>query len=84
MRRTQLYFEEEVWQILRLRARQSGSTISELVRQAVRDRYVGRSAQRKQAMLAFVGSRRDRADIGDSDAYIRKLRKGNRLQRLSE
>ncbi len=83
MRRTQLYLEEDVLAALRVHARQSGLTISELVRQAVRERYVGGAAQRKQAMLAFVGSRKDRTDIGDTDSYIRKLRKGSRLEKLS-
>lgn len=84
MRRTQLYLEEEVWAALRFRARQSGSTISELVRQAVRERYAGQADQRKRAMLEFAGSRKNRTDIADSDSYIRELRQGRRLRRLSE
>lgn len=84
MRRTQLYLEEDLWQALHLFSRQLGFTVSELVRQAVRERYLGGTEKRKQAMQAFVGLRKDRSDIGDSEAYIRKLRRGRRLNRLAQ
>ncbi len=83
MRRTQLYLEEGVWEALHLRAKQEGVTISELVRKAVRERYAENAEQRKQAMRAFAGIRRDRSDIGDTGVYIRKLRRGSRLHRLA-
>jgi hypothetical protein len=83
MRRTQLYFDPEDWAILQLRSRESGLTVSELVRQAVRERYASPTVRRKQAMLAFVGSRKNRSDLGSTEAYIRKLRRGSRLERLS-
>lgn len=85
MRRTQLYLEEETWGTLQVLAHQSGVTVSELVRQAVRERYLGRAAMRKKAMAAFVGSGAGDGgkDIPDTEAYIRKLRKGTRVQRLS-
>jgi hypothetical protein len=84
MRRTQLYFDVEDWAILQLHSRESGLTISELVRRAVRERYAGPTVRRKQAMLAFVGSRKNRSDIGSTEAYIRKLRRGSRLERLAK
>jgi hypothetical protein len=34
-------------------------------------------------MLAFVGCRKDLATTEDTAVYIRRLRKGNRLRRLS-
>ena len=83
MRRTQLYLEEDVWDALRLHSRQLGVTISELVRRAIRERYLGEAVQRKRAMQAFVGIRKDRPDIADSTAYIRKLRRGRRLDTLA-
>jgi Ribbon-helix-helix protein, copG family len=82
MRRTQLYLEESTWKALHIRAKQLRVTISELVRQAVREKYESSLENRRQVMQAFVGLRKDRKDIGDSTAYIRKLRKGNRLSRL--
>jgi hypothetical protein len=86
MRRTQLYLEDDMWQALQLRARQSGSTLSELVRKAIRDAYLGSSIDRKAAMTGIIGLWRDRDDIGDARQYVRKLRraagKETRLDRL--
>jgi hypothetical protein len=84
MHRTQLYLEEDLWAALRVRSRESGLSVSELVRQAVRERYFGDLAKRQAAMKAFVGIRKDRSDIGDSETYIRRLRKGTRLRRVME
>jgi Ribbon-helix-helix protein, copG family len=83
VRRTQLYLDEDLWTALRLRSRQEGTTVSELVRQAVRERYLGKSEERKRAMQAFVGIRKDRSDMADPESYIRELRRGSRLERLS-
>jgi hypothetical protein len=86
MRRTQLYLEDDMWQALQLRARQSGSTMSELVRKAIRDVYLGTSIDRKAAMTGIIGLWKDRDDIGDGREYVRKLRrvtgKETRLDRL--
>ena len=84
MRRTQLYLDEDLWAALHIRSRESGLSISELMRQALRDRYFGDAAKRQAAMKAFVGIRKDRSDIGDSETYIRRLRKGTRLERVME
>jgi plasmid stability protein len=86
VRRTQLYLEDDLWQALRLRARQSGSTMSELARKALRDAYVGTAIGRQAAMTGIVGLWKDRRDIGDPQEYVRKLRratgKETRLDRL--
>ena len=83
MRRTQLYLDEDLWTALRIRSRQEGTTVSDLVRRAVRERYLGNSEERKRAMQAFVGIRKDRSDLADAESYIRGLRRGSRLERLS-
>jgi hypothetical protein len=83
MRRTQLYLHEDVWKALHIRSRQQRTTISELVRQAVREKYGSSPASRRQAMQAIVGLRKNRKDLRDSEAYVRRLRKGKRLRRLS-
>jgi hypothetical protein len=83
MRRTQLYLDEDLWTALRLRSRQAGTTVSELVRQAVRERYLGAASERRKAMEAFAGSRADRPELVDPESYVRKLRRGSRLERLS-
>lgn len=83
MKRTQLYLEEDIWKELHIRSRQQGTTVSELVRQAVRGRYGRSPAARREAMEAFVGLWRNRRDLPDSETYVRKLRKGKRLKRIA-
>ena len=82
MRRTQLYLEEDLWTMLHTRARESDTSVSELVRQALRERYLGDQDQRQKAMLRIIGMRKARPEFADSEAYIRGLRRGKRLERL--
>jgi predicted DNA-binding ribbon-helix-helix protein len=83
MHRTQLYLEDDLWTALKIRAQESGTTISELVRVATRERYMNLYEERRAAMEAFVGIRADRPEFDDVDAYIRDLRSGkNRRKRL--
>jgi hypothetical protein len=81
MKRTQLYLHEDIWKVLHIRSRQQRTSISDLVRQAVREKYGSSPVERREAMQAFVGMRKDREDLGDSTAYVRRLRKGKRLRR---
>jgi Ribbon-helix-helix protein, copG family len=83
MKRTQLYLDENIWKALHIQARQRRTSISELVRAAVRDRYGASPTNRRQAMKAIVGIWRDRKDLSDASAYVRQLRKGKRLKRLA-
>jgi hypothetical protein len=83
MRRTQLYLEDDLWKALHLHSRQSGLSMSELVRRAARERYLGAAVRRQEAMRALVGIWKDRPDIADAEGYVRKLRKGRRLGRLA-
>jgi hypothetical protein len=83
MKRTQLYLEEEMWKVLEIQSRQTGVTVSALVRQAVREKFQGGKAARREAMQALVGLWRDRADLPSTEQYIRELRKGRRIERLS-
>jgi hypothetical protein len=83
MKRTQLYLHEDIWKVLHIRSRQQGTSISDLVRQAVREKYGSSSVDRRDAMQALVGLRKDRRDLPDSTAYVRRLRKGKRLARLA-
>ena len=82
MRRTQLYLDDDLSNALHARARTSGTSISELVRVAVRERYFGKFEERKKAMAAVVGMRKDRAEFADPEGYIRNLRRDSRLDRL--
>jgi hypothetical protein len=84
MRRTQLYLDDDLWTTLHARARSQGTTISDLVRRAVRDRYLGNLDERRKAMLAFVGIRKDRTELPDSTEYVRSLRRDTRIERLKK
>jgi predicted transcriptional regulator len=84
MKRTQLYLEDDLWKTLHILARQSGSTVSELARTALREKYLGDAAKRKEALLSAIGLWGDRDDLPDTETYIRSLRKGDRLERLSK
>ena len=85
MRRTQLYLDDDLWNTLHTRARSEGTTISALVRQAARERYLGNLAERREAMEAIVGIWKDRTDLPDStEEYVRSLRRDSRIERLEK
>jgi len=84
VRRTQLYLDDSLWSALHARARSRKTTISELVREAVRAQFPGGREERKMAMQGFVGIRKERQGIPDAVEYVRSLRRGDRLERLSE
>ena len=83
MRRTQLYLDDHLWNALHTHARSRKTSISELVREAVRERYLGRRDEQTKAMQEFVGIRKERSsEPRDAVEYIRSLRRGDRLDRL--
>jgi hypothetical protein len=82
MRRTQLFLDDQLWRALHVRARTEKTTISELVRQAARERYLGRQETRMEAMKGFVGIRKSRARAADISEEVSELRRGSRLDRL--
>ncbi|MDR3700462.1 MAG: ribbon-helix-helix domain-containing protein [Candidatus Sulfopaludibacter sp.] len=84
MRRTQLYLDDHLWNALHARARSHKTSISELVRDAVRDRYMGKRDEQAKAMREFVGIRKGRPESVDAVEYVRSLRRSDRLQRLDE
>ena len=84
MRRTQLYLEDDLWAALHAKALLEGATVSELVRVAVRERYMGDLAERRAAMLGIVGLWKDRAGMEDAETLIGNLRDDDRLERLEE
>ena len=84
MRRMQLYLDDALWNALHTQARSEGTTSSELVRQTLRERFLGDLDERRKAMLAFVGSRKESSRAADSTAGIRRLRRGSRLDRLAK
>jgi hypothetical protein len=82
MRRTQLYLDEQLWETLHAKAILEGTSISELIRTAARERYMGNLEERRAAMMGVVGLWKDRTDIEDTESYIRNLRDDDRQQRL--
>ena len=83
MKRTQLYLDENMARILETMSRQKGTTISELVRESLRDRY-GQDKKLDKVTIArsLTGIWKGRQDLKSIDSYVRKLRKGSRLKRL--
>lgn len=95
MRRTQLYLDDNLWNALHTRARSRKTSISELVREAVRERYLGSRDQRMKAMQELVGVRKGTADSArhkepafqqevDAVEYVQTLRRSGRLDRLHQ
>jgi predicted transcriptional regulator len=76
MVRTQLYLDESIHRRLRELARKQGRTVSELVREALVRSYGTNTVDERLASLrAIEGLWRDRRDIVDSSAYVRRLRR---------
>lgn len=82
MKRTQLYLDEDLWEALHTRAILSQTSISELVRTAARDRYMGDLEDRRAAMMSIVGLWKDRSDLEDTESYVRSLRDDDRMERV--
>jgi hypothetical protein len=82
MKRTQLYLEESMWKALEIRARQEHVSVSELVREAIREKYLSDSRSRRETMLKVVGLWKNRTDLGLTATYVRSLRKDDRLKRF--
>jgi predicted DNA-binding ribbon-helix-helix protein len=84
VRRTQLYLEDQEWERLHILARQRGTTLSELVREAIRDKYSRSAAARTNALFNAAGLWKQRSDLTGTQAYVRALRKDRRLERIVE
>lgn len=82
MRRTRLYLDDHLWSALHARARSQKTTVSELVREAIRDRYFGKQDERRKAMQEFVGIRMERSEPCDAVERVQNLRRGKRLEQL--
>jgi hypothetical protein len=78
-----MYLEDDLWTVLHARARAEKTTVSELARVAIRERYLGKLEQREAAMRAVVGIRKHRAGEPSAVEEVRTLRRGSRLDRLS-
>jgi hypothetical protein len=83
MKRTQLYLDDDIAKILSTVSRQKGQTISELVRECIREKF-GRKETIDKVELArqLAGLWKNRKDIHETDKYVRKLRPDSRRRRL--
>ncbi len=82
MKRVQIYVEDDLWKLLQILARQSRSTISDLVRKAVREKYCASPSERARIFHSVIGLWKDRRDLPPTARYLRGLRKGRRLKEL--
>jgi hypothetical protein len=83
MRRTQLYLHEEMARTLAALSRQRGKTVSELVRESVREKYMARRGIDKVALARqLAGIWAHRGDLTHAGRVVRRLRKGRRVKRL--
>lgn len=82
MRRMEVYLDEGLWSTLRERAQREETSVSQLLRRAVRERYASGFEERRVAMQALVGLWSDREDIPDAETYLSDLRKSDRIKRL--
>jgi hypothetical protein len=79
MVRTQLYLDDEIHRRLRAAADKQGRTVSDLVREALDRAYGASDADERQTTLDGIASLwRDRNDLPDTPAYVRRLRHDTR------
>jgi len=64
-----------LWGALDARARREKTTVSELIRQALRERYSDDREQRRTAMQQFVGIRKSHGASADSTEEVRRVRR---------
>jgi Ribbon-helix-helix protein, copG family len=84
MVRTQLYLDVGMHRRLRDLADRQGRTVSDLVREAlVRAFGPEASDERLRTLEGINGLWRDREDLGDTDAYVRRLRRDTRRSRTT-
>ena len=82
MIRTQLFLEEAMHSRLRSLARAQGRTVSDLVREAIQRSFPSEPEdERSRTLRAIAGLWKDRDDIGDPAAYVRRLRRSTKRSR---
>lgn len=85
MKRTQLYLDEKMWRDISVLSKQKKKSISELVRIAIHKTYGLKRDKDSTAVLSKAfGIWKNRKDLKDTEAYIRNIRKGRRIDQLRE
>jgi hypothetical protein len=85
MRRTQIYLDERQRRKLDRVAKRTRRTVSDLIREAIDARYA--APPREDFLEALRGGTfglwKGRNELGTTDAYVRRQRRGKRLDRLA-
>jgi len=85
MRRTQIYLDDRQRRKLEHLGRRTNRTVWDLIREAIDARY-GASPRENflEALRAGAfGVWKDREDLGQANAYVRRRRRGSRIDRLA-
>ncbi len=82
MKRTQIYLEEGIYNTLKVISKTRRSTVSELIRQAIRVMYKDQKQNKIEKFDNACGIWAKRDDLRNPSKYVRGLRKGRRLERL--
>ncbi len=78
MRRTQIYLDDEIYEILKKESLILGKSASQIIRENLKKNLVNKSNKISDAIDDSKGAWKDNPDFKIND-FIRKLRKGNRI-----
>lgn len=78
VKRTQLYLDERLWAVIKVHARISKSTVSDVMRQTLQEKYL--SPRRTDILKSMVGLWKEHDSKVDSTEYVRRLRKDRRSE----
>jgi len=82
MKRTQIYLEDGIYNTLKVISKTRRTTVSELIRQAIRVVYKDQKQNKIEKFDNACGIWAKRDDLRNPSKYVRGLRKGRRLERL--
>lgn len=78
MKRTQIYLEEDIFQVLKKESIIKKKNISSIIRDTLRDKFLNKKHTNAVEQAAGIWKDRD----FDVEEYIRNLRNDNRLKEL--
>ena len=78
MRRTQIYLDDEIYEILKKESLILGKSTSQIIRENLKKNLVNKSDKISNAIDDSKGAWKDKSDF-KINYFIRKLRKGNRI-----
>ena len=78
MRRTQIYLDDEIYEILKKESLILGKSTSQIIRENLKKNLVNKSNKISNAIDDSNGTWKDKPDF-KINYFIRKLRKGNRI-----